>query len=104
MSCKPTNRDEGSPTLNQKYENTQKISQRIRELGYSLVEMWECAWKSRARDITIPNTYKYPTEHIYRMSEASIIKHIQRGEIFGAVEVDIGVPDHLKEYFAPKYV
>ena len=33
------------------------------------------------------------------MSEQEILGHIREGSIFGAAEVDVRVPEHLKEYF-----
>ena len=41
----------------------------------------------------------YPTEHIFRMSQKDVLEHIINGKIFGAVEVDIHVPDHLKDHY-----
>ena len=34
------------------------------------------------------------------LSQDQIIKYIQDGHLFGFVECDIEVPDHLKEYFS----
>ena len=61
--------------------------------------MWECEWREYKKLHSTNNKYIYPTEHKFRMSETEILKHIQNGEIFGAIEVDIHVPDHLKTYF-----
>lgn len=42
----------------------------------------------------------YPTENIFRIqSETQILDYIKDGQIFGCVEVDLHVPEHLKTYF-----
>lgn len=63
--------------------------------------MWECVWRRKCTKerLVIPSTYYYPTEAEYRMSEERVINYIKTGKIFGAAEVDIQVPDHLKESF-----
>ena len=62
--------------------------------------MWECKWRVYKRTNTVHNRYLYRTEHQYRMTQQEIIEHIQAGNIFGAVEVDIHVPDELKYFFS----
>ena len=71
----------------------------IRSCGFELVTIWECEWKAFKEDHTIHNQYTYPTEGCYRMGEMRLMDHIKNGDIFGAVEVDIHVPEHLKPYF-----
>ena len=91
----------GDPSPDTKYKNTEAVTKTITDLGYNLEVMWECTWKAKVKadKIIIPDTYYYPTEHEYRMSEAKILQHIKDGKIFGAVEVDMEVPDHLKDFF-----
>ena len=100
-SCFPDNRDDISSrkSFNQKREHTRKISNYIRQADFSLVEMWECEWRQYKTEHTIHNSYTYPTEHIYRVSEQGVLGRIENGDIFGAVEVDISVPDGLKSHF-----
>ena len=62
--------------------------------------IWECEWKEYKRSHNTHNRYTYPTESMYRMTEASLLERIRQGLIFGAVEVDIHVPNPLKEYFS----
>ena len=98
--CKAENRDDTSKgwSFNQKLHHTKKISQYIRESGYNLVEMWECDYhlvRTRTN-----NSYLYPTEEKFRMTEKEIFDAIMDERIFGAVEVDLHVPEHLKTYFA----
>ena len=108
LICFPKNRDNEpksndkryARTLNEKIIHTQKISQYIKECGFNLKEIWECQWKEFKKTHQITNPYVFPTEHIYRMTEKQLIDHIRKGEIFGAAEIDIKVPDHLKSFFA----
>ena len=67
------------------------MNEYITGCGYTLVIMWECQWKEYKRSHTINNRYMYPTEHIYRMGEDTLLNYIKNGDIFGAVEVDIKV-------------
>ena len=103
-SCLQDNRDVvgSGKSPNQKREHTRKIGDYIREAGFSVVEMWECEWRQykRANGVNaVHNPYKYPKEDQYRMSELDILEYIKNDEMFGAVEVDINVPDNLKDHF-----
>ena len=64
-----------------------------------VVEIWECQWKEYKRHNTTHNAYLYPTEHIFRMTEQEVLVNVMNGRMFGAVEVDIEVPEHLRDYF-----
>ena len=63
--------------------------------------MWECQWKRyhQSSGVVIHNPYKYSTENEFRMDEQDVIDYIRDGKIFGAVEVDLEVPNHLKHKF-----
>lgn len=75
------------------------MNEYINSQGYTLIVMWECQWSTYKRQNTTHNRYTYPTEGIYRMTEDSVLHHIKTGKLFGAVEVDIHVPDSLKTHF-----
>ena len=76
------------------------MTEYIRDCGYNVIEMWECEWKAYKKDNKTFNAYVYPTEaKYYRMSEKQILASIEEDKIFGAVEVDIHVPDNLKAHF-----
>ena len=67
--------------------------------------MWECSWArykaaQADSDNEIHNQYVYHTEHLFRMSKQRILEEILGGHIFGAVQCDLKVPDHLKSHFA----
>ncbi|XP_063687079.1 uncharacterized protein LOC134820563 [Bolinopsis microptera] len=101
-SCKKENRDVkvSGRTLNEKFKKTKEISDYIRKLGYTLVEMWECSWTQYKTGHEIHNRYVYTTEHLFRMTKDRILEEILNGHLFGAVQCDLRVPDHLKAHYA----
>lgn len=69
-------------------------------MGYDVIEQWECDWKSKRQALKVDNKYKYPTEHRFRLTEKEILDAVISDQLFGALEVDVYVPDSLKAYFA----
>ena len=56
-----------------------------------VVEMWECDWK-RERDP--------PPRQKWQMTQQQIITAVVDGRLFGMVECDLHVPEHLQDHFA----
>ena len=56
-----------------------------------VVEMWECTWK-RERDP--------PPRQKWQMTQQQIITAVVDGRLFGMVECDLHVPEHLQDHFA----
>ena len=56
-----------------------------------VVEMWECDWK-RERDP--------PPRQKWKMTSQQIIAAVIDGTLFGMVECDLHVPEHLQDHFA----
>ena len=56
-----------------------------------VVEMWECDWK-RERDP--------PPRQKWKMTQQQIITAVVDGTLFGMVECDVRVPEHLQDHFA----
>ena len=56
-----------------------------------VVEMWECAWK-RERDP--------PPRQKWKITQQQIIAAVVDGTLFGMVECDVRVPEHLQDHFA----
>ena len=56
-----------------------------------VVEMWECDWK-RERDP--------PPRQKWKMTQQQIIAAVVDGTLFGMVECDVRVPEHLQYHFA----
>ena len=56
-----------------------------------VVEMWECAWKLEA---------KQPPRQKWNMTQNEILAAVIDGTLFGMVECDLHVPEHLQDHFA----
>ena len=56
-----------------------------------VVDMWECGWK-RVRDP--------PPRQKWNMTQQQIITAVVDGTVFGMVECDIHIPEHLQDHFA----
>lgn len=106
--CYPLRRDDssrgvGKTSYDEKFKKTEETTKYLRDLGYEVVEMWECVWDEKRKKLSPgpwQNKYFYPTEHKFRLTEKEILKAVREDKLFGALEVDINVPDNLKEYFA----
>ena len=56
-----------------------------------VVEMWECDWK-RERDT--------PPRQKWNMTQQQILAAVVDGTLFGMIECDVRVPEHLQDHFA----
>ena len=70
--------------------NTKKHTAYLRR-HVKVVEMWECTWK-RERDP--------PPHQKWQMAQQQIITAVVDGTLFGMVECDLHVPEHLQDHFA----
>ena len=81
--------------------------QHVRDLqdkGYTIEIIWENDWQAlinQQPEIKVylkqHRTYTYFKKYL---NQNQIIQYIQDGRLFGFVECDIEVPDHLKDYFS----
>ena len=71
--------------------------------GYNVVVMHECQWKTRVSGNPAIQDFvqkrHHPCEKYGRLNEEQLINMIKRGVLFGFVECDIKVPDHLRSHF-----
>ena len=86
-------------------EETRANTEYIRSKGYRVVEMWECEWpqmKRTNRELQrfIATEVRRTLDTIKIMSLEGILSEVRNECLFGCVEVDIHVPDHLKEKFS----
>ena len=73
--------------------------------GYRVVEIWECEWRQMKRTNrelhrSIATEVRRTLDTIRIMSPERILSEVRNEGLFGCVEVDIRVPDHLKEKFS----
>ena len=86
-------------------EETRANTEYIKSKGYNVVEMWECEWRemkktNRELQLFIPTEVKRKLDQVKTMSPKRILSEVQNERLFGCVEVDIRVPDHLKDKFS----
>ena len=73
----------------------------IQQKGYKIIEMWECnCWELYRTDATVKNHLRafFPTQR--PLSEERLMQVIKKRRLFGYVQCDLKVPEHLKVYFA----
>ena len=71
-------------------EDTKKNTAYLRRHVH-VVEMWECEWK-RERDP--------PSRQKWQMTQNEILAAVIDGTLFGMIECDVRVPEHLQDHFA----
>ena len=86
-------------------EQTRANTEYIRSKGYRVVEMWECDWRllkktNRELQRSITTEVRRTLDKVKIMSTEQILSEVRNERLFGCVEVDIRVPDHLKEKFS----
>ena len=86
-------------------EETRANTEYIRSKGYRVVEMWEFEWRrmkrtNRELQRFIATEVRRTLDTIKIMSPERILSEVRQDRLFGCVEVDIRVPEHLKEKFS----
>ena len=78
--------------------------QYLQDKGYTVEVIWESHWESHLYQhpeiktyLSQLRTFTHFKKYIF---QDQIIKYIRNGQLFGFVECDIHVPDHLKDYFS----
>ena len=76
----------------------------MQDKDYTIKIIWEKEWKALVTQrpeikayISQHHTYTHFKKYL---NQDQIIQYIQDGRLFGFVECDIEVPDHLKDYFS----
>ena len=76
----------------------------MREKGYTVEIIWEIDWQvliTQRPEIKVHSKQHRTYTHFKKyLNQNQIIQCIQDGRLFGFVECDIEVPDHLKDYFS----
>ena len=85
-------------------QETEDISAYIRDEGFNLIEIYECAWlhlKRTDQDVgDFVRNHKSPLRQRRSMTLESIKEAILDDTLFGVVECDVHVPSHLRDYFS----
>ena len=73
----------------------------IQQKGYQYVEMWECEWWSLYKtDVYVKCHLRKNVPYRRPLSEEGLMRGITDGRIFGYVQGDIEVPEHLRDHFS----
>jgi hypothetical protein len=72
--------------------------------GHQLKVMRECQWKKAIKENQdlkqFVNSMKRPYDNKRRMTQDQTAQAVMEDKLFGALEVDISVPDHLMSKFS----
>ena len=97
-------------TLTELRENTQEITNYLRDnVKVTVIEKWECEWERDKQ--TNPQIRPFLSKKFIRNDNnpfrgfteitcADIEKAVKDGSLFGLVQCDIRVPEHLYDYFS----
>ena len=80
-------------------ENTRRNTTYLRR-HVKTVEMWECDWKEIRVEPDVNIFLDIPRHRKWTMTEQHILAAVIDGTLFGIVECDIRVPEHLQDHFA----
>ena len=73
----------------------------IQQKGYEIVEMWECEWWSFYKtDAPVKSCLRANFPYKRPLSEEQLLQQIIVVRLFGYVQCDIEMPEHLRDYFS----
>ena len=73
----------------------------IQQKIYKTIEMWECNWWQLQRtDATVKNHLRATFRYQRPLIGERLMQEIKSRKLFGYVQYDLKVPEHLKAYFA----
>ena len=73
----------------------------IQQKGYQIAEMWECEWWSLYKtDASVKSHLRENFPYKRPSTEEQLLRGIIDGQLFGYVQCDIEVPEHLRRYFS----
>ena len=71
----------------------------IQQKGYQIVEMRECEWWSLYKTDASVKSHRENIPYNRLLSEEQLLQGFIDGQLFGYVQYDIEVPEHLRSYF-----
>ena len=73
----------------------------IQQKCYQIVEKWECEWWCRLynRDESVKSHLREEFPHRCSLSEEQLLQGITDGRVFGYLQCDFEVPEHMRDYF-----
>ena len=84
-----------------KREQDRMRKEYVQQKGYKVIKMSECNWWELNRtDATVKNHLRANFPYQRPLSEERLMQDIKSGKLFGYVQCDLRVPEHLKAYSA----
>ena len=80
-------------------EDTKKNTAYLRRHVH-VVEMWECEWKEIRKEPDVKSFLAPTRRQKWKMTQQQIITAVVDGTLFGMIECDVRVPEHLQDHFA----
>ena len=80
-------------------EDTKKNTAYLRRHVH-VVEMWECEWKEIRKEPDVKSFLAPTRRQKWQMTQQQIITAVVDGTLFGMIECDVRVPEHLQDHFA----
>ena len=85
----------------EKGEQDQMRKEYIQQKEYKIIQMWECNWwELYQTEATVKNHLPASFPYKRPLSEQQFLQGIIDGRLFGHVQRDIEVPEHLRDYFS----
>ena len=86
-------------------EETDKNSAYIRKQGFNLVKCWECErreMKKTNKELQrfIATRLRRPLDKVKTMTLQTILDAVRNERLFGCIECNIHVPEHLRDKFS----
>ena len=86
-------------------EEPEKNSAYICKQGFNLVEGWECEWqemKKTNKELQrfIATRLRRPLDKVKTMTLQTILDAVRNEKLFGCIECDIRLPEHLRDKFS----
>jgi len=101
-NLKTVNSSDGK-TMTDLQEKTKNNTQYLKELGYKVMEMYECEWRkvkqSNPKIKAFLQSFNV-LKPMDGMNEQTLLSAIQNDKLFGLILCDIETLDHLKPYFS----
>ena len=98
------NKDDNPMTVKDIHAHDQQRVQDLQDKGYTVEMIWEKDWQALVTQQPKIKAYlsKHRTFTHFKkyLNQDQIIKYIKDGCLFGFVECNIHVPDHLKDYLS----
>ena len=84
-----------------KREQDQMRKEYIQQNGYKIFKMWECNWLELYRtDAPVKSYIRANFPYKRPLSEEQLLQRTIDGRLFGYLQCDIEVPEHLRDYFS----